>query len=821
MLATIFRSVIRQARRHPLYVGLNVFGLALGIGVFLALALLVRFEYSYNSGLKDVDCLVRVDGISTEPGTARAEYDSVTFRALPFLRQDFPEIVDAARIKPEDVQIKQKDELASLDATLADPSILRMFGIRLAAGRDDALTRPDGLVLSGAAATRLFGTSDVLGRTVTIDRSGVISKHVVTAIMNRARGPNFLADLEMIIPIPPEDERTRSCFTSWGSDCGSVYLRLRRPSDIASVQSRLRDFIIRRASGSGSDDSSLGTHPEETFALNLLPMRNARFYDANVVEASNGADRNVIDGIGLVGLLALALACANTVNLSTARSVLRAREVAIRKTLGGMRSALFAQFVGEAVVLTAISGVLGLALCEVLVPEAATLTGESLAIPYGFVLAVLPLIVLGCGMASGIYPALVLSGTRPAAVLAAAKMPSGGRAAVRLRDGLVIAQFTIAVTIVIGMVVIHRQTGFLRSADSGFARSGLLIGRAIPIKDVTIQRRVREALRLVAGVQSVAYGKLAPNPNSTSQSDYSYVGSHGTIRVHLLRDVVDGGYWNTYRPRLIAGRWFDDIHGQDVWPTYGKDVHDAVGNVVINSTAALRFGFATPADAIGKVIDARWVHATIVGVVADMRFGSPRDPVYPGVIAYDPLKGRPYEGPIPAVRFTGVPEQEMERRLDRAWTSVLPDVSAHFQAANERMEDYFRADEQRGRIFALGAVAAVVIAALGLYGLAAFAAARRLHEIGIRKTLGATSGQVIALLLRDFLRPVIIACVIACPIGWAIMRDWLSGFDERITLGPVSFLIAVAGALAIATLTVLGQTLRLSRAEPARALRAE
>jgi len=818
MLGNIFKGVIRQMRRHPLFVGLNVLGLGLGIGVFLTLALIVRYEYGYNSGLADVDRLARVDTVASNAGIPPAEYEALTFHALPFLRQDFPEIVDTARFEPEDIQIRQNGAFVTFNSMLTDPSYLRMFGIRLTAGTDNALNRPDGLVLSAVAAKRLFGNADALGKIVTVDRSGTISRHTITAIMKGAPGPNFLSDLEMIIPIPPEDGRNAPCFKNWGSYCGMVYLKLSRPSDIASIQSRLRDFVMRRASG--TDSNSIGNHPERTYALNLVPLREARFYDGHIAYASNGADRNVIDGIGVVGLLALALACTNSVNLATARSVLRAREVAIRKTLGGTRATLFAHFIGEAIVLAALSGVIGLALCELLVPQVASLTGEDITIPYLFILALLPVVVLGCGLASGAYPALVLSGTRPASVLAAAKMPSGGRSAARLRDGLVVAQFAIAVTIVIGMVVIHRQTEFLRSADNGFNRSGLLIGSSIPTNDLATLRRMREALRTVPGVQSVAYGILAPRPNNKNRWNYAYDGPHGRVVVQLLRDVIDGGYQNTYRPQVVAGRWFDILHGQDEDP----DQHEhpqAVANMVINATAASKFGFAKPDDAIGAIIDSDGWKARIIGVIADMRFESPRQPVYPEIIVYNSLKDHAPGQSIPAIRFSGVPEQEMERRLDRAWSGVLPDVYTHFQAPNERMEDYYRADEQRGRIFTLGAVTAVVIAALGLYGLAAFAAARRLHEIGIRKTLGATSGQVIALLLRDFLRPVAIACVIACPIGWAIMRDWLSGFDQRIALGPMAFVIAVAGALAIATLTVLGQTLRLSRAEPARALRTQ
>ncbi|MFW7269071.1 ABC transporter permease [Gluconacetobacter sp. Hr-1-5] len=820
MLGMTLRSVARQARRHPLYVGLNVLGLALGIGVFLTLSLLVRYEYSYNAGLLDVDRLVRVDMRSSEPGTATREYEAVTFRALPFLRADFPEIEDAVRIESDTLQVRRDGDFVHFDAAHVDPSFLRVFGARLVQGTGDALARPDGLVLSETAAKRVFGTSDVLGRALTVDSDGEMSRHVVTGIMRGVAGPNFLAGTEMLVSIPANDEKSRACYLHWGSSCGSVYLKLHRSADIASVEARLRDFVIRRASGSDGDEASLGPHPEKTFALVLVQMRAARFHDAHVIDASNGVDRNVIDGIGLIGVLALALACANAVNLATARSLLRAREVAIRKTLGGTRRALFLQFMGEALFLTAGAGALGLALCEMLVPEVASLMGEGLAIRYGFVLGMLMLVVVGCGLACGVYPALVLSGYRPAAVLAAAKMPSGGRGAARLRDGLVIGQFAIAVTIVIGMVVIHRQTDFLRSADQGYERSGLLIGSLIPSDDIAVQRRLREALRAVPGVQSLAFGMLAPRPGIRNQWNYTYDGAHGTASVVLLRDMVDAGYRDVYRPRLLAGRWFDPARGQDETPDYRRDPQ-AIGNVILNATAVAKFGFATPADAIGKVIDSDHWMARIIGVIADVRFESPRQPVFPGILFFNSLKENRYNSPIPAVRFAGVPAMEMEKRLRRAWADVLPDVAGQFQTPEQRLDVYYRGDEQRGRIFTLGAVAAMVIAALGLYGLASFAAARRIHEIGIRKTLGATGGQVMGLLLCDFLRPVAFACVLACPAGWLIMRGWLSAFDERIALGPAAFVIAVGGALAIATLTVIGQALRLSRVEPARALRAE
>jgi len=820
MLTTILRSVIRQARRHPLYVGLNVFGLALGIGVFLALLLLVRFEYSYNSGLADVERLFRLDTIASNPGTETREYAGTTFYALPFLRQDFPNIENSVRFEEDAFQVRLNGTLVLFRGAFVDPSILEVFGLRLLSGQLDALNRPDGLVLSQNAAKRIFGTSDVLGRTVTVDNHGQMSRHIVTAVTDGVVGPNFLSDFEMMIPISTEHEKSSHCYSRWGSDCGNIYLKVRHAQDQASIQSRLRDFVMRRASGPDDSDIGLGPHPEKTYALALAPLRNGRFYDAHVVASDDGVERNVIDGIGLVGLLALALACANAVNLATARSVLRAREVAIRKTLGGTRRALFMQFIGEALVLTIVGGVLGLALCELLVPGIASLTGENITMSYGFVLAVLPLIILGCGLASGLYPAIILSGYRPARILAAARMPSGGRMAGRLRDGLVIGQFAIAITIIIGMLVIHQQTEFLKRADQGFVRSGLLIGSAIPSEDIATQKQLRDRLASVPGVLAVTYGMLAPNPDNKSQTTFTYDGPSGQVRVHLLQDRGDENYFRVYQPRMLSGRWFDASRGQDSRPDYTKSP-TAMTNVVLNQTATTRFGFAKPAEAIGKVIGDGGRSATIIGVMADLRFESPRQSVYPEIMTFNPYLTTPFPHPIPAVRFSGVPVPEMERRLGLAWSSVLPDVEGHFQTADARLEKFYRGDEQRERIFTLGAVAAVTIAALGLYGLSAFAAARRVHEIGIRKTLGATSLQVMMLLLRDFLRPVIIASLIACPIAWAIMRDWLSEFDERISLGPTSFIIAVGGALMIAGLTVLGQTIHLARAEPARALRAE
>lgn len=823
MIAAILRSISRQARRHPLYVGLNVFGLALGIGVFLTLALVVRFEYSFNTGFVDADRLARMDEHWSEPGTTPFESADVSFRALPFLKQDFSEIEDAVTFTATNLNVQKNGQFTHFSGRMTDPEFFRMFSLRLVQGNPDtALTRPDGLVLSRQAAMTVFGKSDVLGKTVEINRIGQKSTYSVTGVLGDVPSPGLLDNVDMLLPVPTQDRVTRSCFLFWASSCGEILLKFHKHDDIAAVNARLSDFVLHRASGTAEDQISIGADGKRLYALSVVPLKETHFHDSQVEDAGNSAEQYVIDGIGLIGLLALILGCANTVNLATARAGLRAKEVALRKTLGASRFMLFTQFMGEAMVLSCIAGLSGLALCEICVPAIASVTGEAVRIDYYFIALLLPLVILGSGLASGLYPSLILSGYNPAAILAAARMPAGGRKATMLRNVLVVGQFSVAICIVICTLVIGRQTSFMRHASRGYIQSGLLIGQQMHSKDIEVQRHMLDTLHSLPNVTSVTLGELQPNPHSLTRTGFFYESPAGQVDVQMLRDRVSSGYRETYQPRLLAGRWFDATHGQDDGPSNAEfKSGNGNWNVIINSKASMSFGFKKPDDALGKIIREGAKHFTIIGVIDDIRFGSPRETVSPEILFFSSLQSTPFDDPVPAVRFSGVAPVLMSERLDRTWRILLPNIPSHFSPADKLMEEFYADDEQRGYLFTLGAVAALLIACLGLYGLAAFAAARRVHEIGIRKTLGATSGQTLALLLGDFLKPVLLACLLACPAAWLLMRQWLSGFDERIALSPAIFLFAVAGATLIATCTVLGQTLHLARAEPARALRAE
>lgn len=444
----------------------------------------------------------------------------MSFKALPFLKEDFPEIEDAVAFIPTGLHVQKNGQLTHFSGEITDPAFFRMFSLRFLHGDPaTALARPDGLVLSRKTAMTLFGKDDILGKTVDITRIGHKNTYIVTGVLASIPTPGFLDGADMFLPVPPQDRLARTCFLFWGSSCGSILVKFHRHDDIAAVNARLSDFVLRRAVGTAEEQISPRTLDNKAYSLSLVPLRAMHFYDATVEDTENSAELYVIDGIGLIGLLALILGCANTVNLATARAGLRAKEVALRKTLGASRIALFGHFMGETMMIALIAGLTGLALCEAGTPVIASMTGEAIKVDYQFIALLLPPVILATGLASGLYPALILSGYQPAAVLAAARMPAGGRRAAVLRNTLVVAQFSVAICIVICTLVIDRQTSFMQHAYRGYTQSGLLIGQQIHSEEIGLQRRMLDTLRTSTRSDLRYFWRIATRPEFAHPHD--------------------------------------------------------------------------------------------------------------------------------------------------------------------------------------------------------------------------------------------------------------------------------------------------------------
>jgi putative ABC transport system permease protein len=397
-----------------------------------------------------------------------------------------------------------------------------------------------------------------------------------------------------------------------------------------------------------------------------------------------------------------------------------------------------------------------------------------------------------------------------------------------VREGLVVCQFTVAIAFTIATAVIVSQTRYLRHADIGFDREGLIVVSSFDLGEVTAAQRASllTAWRALPHVASATAGDIGPGiDESTAAGDFKRPGQPGD-GVELNWVSAGPDFFQTYGARLIAGRLPDVRHGEDY--TVGASGvglgSGATPNVVLNALAVRALGFKSAAEAIGATVLAGadvgngYAPLKVIGVVRDIRFRSPRAPV-PPTLYYG--RSGDLDEAAAGVRYAGADEATILRELSGAWRRLVPGVPFLAHTSNESLGRYFEKDDQQGRLFTLGAGLAVLIGCVGLYGLASFNTARRVKEIGIRKTLGASTSDILKLLVGQFLRPVILANLFAWPLAWWAMTNYLSGFDQRIALTPIYFLAATALTLLIAVATVGGQAYAVARAEPARALRHE
>jgi putative ABC transport system permease protein len=815
-LLTLYRSLTRQG----LYTALNVFGLAIGIAVCLVLGLIVQYESSFNSWMPNANLTYRIDTIWRFPGEEPREGADSSFVVLPLLLADSNRIEAGTRMMPRSHPVIVGNTIDTEDVGYTDPNFLDVIGVKLLEGdRAQALSSPTKVVISRATAEKYFGTVRALGRTLTISEDGKQRSFTVSAIMENIPGNSTLEKLPLLTPLTPAVEQDVQAFKRWGSSSGETFLRFRTASDAASVASGLRDFVARRAAGAGNNQE--GTHPENHLALSLVSFADAHFHDLNVENtAVPGSDRRVVASLGAIGGLALLLAAINYINLATARAGLRAREVALRKVMGATRRLLLVQFLGEAIALSLFAGLIGLALAELAVPIVNALGGWAMRIDYAEIVPLLVALGVVLGLGAGAYPALLLASYRPALVLAAARTPGGGRMGTRLRNLLVLMQFAGAIGFAICTCVIDRQAAFLRNADRGFRQDGLIIVKSLSAQELLARQNViLDALRQVPGVISVTSSNREPDSEDTEATDVGRAGLAQTNR-HFISEIVGRDYFRTYDIRLLSGRVFDDAHpSDDMKGDFGADRTLAT---VINARAASALGFATPEAAIGQTM---WAGARagkkpllIIGVVQDVRFMSPREAVSPQFYVYE-THGIP--DAQAAVRIDAARHDDIMHALQTAWRRVAPAVPFQADTANGRLAEFFRPDQQHARLFSAGAILAILIACLGLYGLASFSTVRRVKEIGIRKVLGARRVDVLWLLVSQFCRPVLAANIIAAPIAYVAMRGFLAGFDQRIGLSPLFFVDACLGSLTIAVLTVLGQAIHVAGADPSKALRHE
>jgi putative ABC transport system permease protein len=822
----------RALAKNRTYAFINIFGLAIGMAACLMILLFVRYEMSYDKWLPNSERVFQVQQWFRDPGTGEeAKLQMAPFATKAALLKDFPQIEKAVyALSSVPVFLKDGQASSTEDYLYVDDNLLDVIDLPLLHGSRSALDRVNTALLSRSEAVARFGTDNAVGRTMTVISKGKRFDYQVGGVFEDVPKNSHLRINALVrIDFPSYMAQEAQFLTCWGCQGGYVYAKLRPGADVGAIRAAMPAWEKRNIPDENSGEARFNAG--EAGDWHFVNVADVHLGEGKEAPMAPGNDRGTILTFAIVALLILAMAMVNFTNLATARASQRAREVALRKVLGANRRQLIVQFIGESILVAALAMVIALALVELLLPSFSAFLDADIRLDYlgrgGIALPMLGLVLLVGGL-GGLYPAFFLSRFQPATVLKANKSASEGDGTGRLRAALVVGQFAVSIGLIICTAIVYLQTSYARSVDPGFDREHLVqIDGLNRYQLINSGRAIAERMKRVEGVVAVGRSTIAVATDGQNNTQVMVPGNPKPVLIGLYQ--VDPGFREAMGIKLIAGRWFDQNRPLDDMtipfpppPEQQKALTARGGNVVVNESGARRLGFAHPRDAVGKQIKAGLVQqefglvpVTIVGVVSDARFRSVRQPL-DDILFINADAGHQWL----VVRYKGDP-RAMRARLEAAWRTITTEVPFEADFSEDVVAELYEAEDARAKTFAGFALLSVVVGCLGLFGLAAFTAERRTKEIGIRKVLGARSRDIVRLLVWQFSKPVIVANLIAWPVAWWVMRDWLNGFDARIPLGPTPFLLAALLALTIAIGTIAGHALRVARSNPIHALRYE
>jgi putative ABC transport system permease protein len=828
MFRNYLTVALRNIVRYKLYSVINIAGLSVGLACTILIVLFARDELSYDKWIAGSANLWRVELTYHIPGRSDPIRTAQTSMPLPVaMRDQIPEVRSATRLVREFFTLTAGDRQFQEKIGVVDPNFLNVVPLPLVTGDPrNVLSRPENIVIAESAARKYFGDANPIGRTLTTGRGGcgedtrcantVVILKVVGVMRDLPHNTQF--DFDFIIPNTSLADRIdQNLKKSWLSNYNSFgYVTLAPGSDPAAVLAKLKPILNR------SVDFSAATNIK-ILGSKVTEPRLTHFQDAHLNTDTYGGMKPagswaMVYGISIIGLLILLVACFNFMNLATARATMRAHEISLRKCFGATRNQIIMQFLGESVLIAMMALVFALALVEILLPTYSAFLGAPLELHYfqdwKLSFGILAVTVVS-GLLSGLYPAMVLSRFRPADVLRANK--TGGSGSGTLRSILVVLQFAVSITLGIVAFVVFQQIDYARSIDLGFRRDNIVLtntgGRLTEDGD----RSFTQVLERGPGVTEVARTSFIPFHGNNSALPVQRPGDTEFLSPNQIS--VTQNYFHLFDIELLAGRVLQDNREEDSGYEGPGGVGDWVKNeghnFMVNASLARALGYA-PTDIINKIFVVGKSHMRVVGVVADTLSEGVRAPALQTAYVHEVSNL-----PTIVVRIAPSRTQEALAYIDKTTRSFVHGVAVQRVFLDDNYNRLYQADQKQGTMFAIFVGVAILIACLGLFGLAAFTAGRRTKEIGIRKVFGARNRDVVFLLLWQFSMPIIIANLIAWPIAWYYLHEWLNGFSYRITLNPLYFVGVSVIALLIAWLTILGHALRVARANPILALRYE
>jgi putative ABC transport system permease protein len=835
MFRNYIMAALRNLARNRLYAAINIVGLAVGLCAALLIALFVRDEYSYDRffpGYRDVYLLTETEDM-VDRRLPRQRLDSSFPDLAAKLSMQFPQMATVARIMTADNPPHIRHGQVEADETgflWVDPSFFRIMPLKSLAGDlQTALATPASVVLTRTAARKYFGRDKPLGELLEVNPAMGSDAAKVSTAFNT---PHSMRVTAVIEDLPSNSYLKGEVFGSslaaysqfalydLTPDQGPLralgnytFIRLRPGTLVQQMQQELSAFATHNSS------TSTVYPPGFTIELDLTPIGDLHLSPPGAYAMSPRGDRTLLAGLVAIAVLIITSASFNFVTLMTARATQRAIETGIRKAAGALRSQLMIQFLGEAVIYVAMAMVLAIATSEVLLPWMNSVLKQKIAFNYlgdPALLGALLVTTVGLGLMAGAYPAFVLSAYRPAAVLKGTLVQ--GTTGGNVRRALVALQFAIMIGLGITAATIWRQTLFSLNSQLRVDGSSILL---IDEACAPSGRAFRDRLASVPGVARAACANEAALFNGGMIVSAQVQGGAATP---MVSGAVDYGTLEFYGMRPLAGRFFDHNHGEDGRLVGGETAGNP--SIVLNETAMRKLGFNSPSQAISKIVTwnrRRWSanpspgttgQSEIIGVSPDFALDTRRQ-VLPQILYVDPISFS-----VLSVRLIGSQIPVALAGIDAAWSQVMH-TSIHRRFLNQSLQEKYADIILQGTAITLGAGLAVVIAALGLFGLSAHSAEQRTKEIGIRKSMGAGTGDIMRLLMWQFTKPVLWANLIAWPSAWFLMSRWLQGFAHHVNMQPQLFAASSALALVIALLTVSIHCWLVARAKPVAALRYE
>jgi putative ABC transport system permease protein len=820
-------TALRNLVRHKLYSFINIAGLTVGLTCAIFIILFVRDQLSYDRWIPGTENLYRLEETVMLPGKPPGMSARVPFAAAQAMLEQIPEVQARTRLirKSATILLGNRQFPETVDAV--DPNFLQVIRLPLVAGDPATVfAKPDSAVLSQTTARKYFGTDSAVGKTIVLSRQQCDATYqnckmqqqalIVTGVL-RDLPHNTQLKADVMMPnTSTASPVNREMRESWGWTSGWGYVRLAPGADPNVVLAKFKTVIDH--SVNPMTMVNIKERGSDLLQARLVPFADAHLSTDRFGGMTPPGSWTMVYGFSAIGALILLMGCFNFTNLATARAMMRAREIALRKVVGAKRIQLIVQFLGEALVTACVALVFALALTEILLPLFGRVLGLPIEVHYVQDWQLL-LFIIGvsavAGLLSGAYPALVLSAFRPAAVMRSSSGASQG--AGLTRTALVVLQFAVSIGLGIAVAVIFAQISFTRNVDLGFHKEAVVDVNIGNIPPSTADSMAR-ALRTSSSIADAAISDAVPFSDDHNDTSAHAPGATSSEQFALVPASPE--FMHVYDIKLLAGRLLSDqriADGLTPDQVEGRDVQPA--NVLINAIAARRLAFS-PQEAVGKILilDAFGHNKlTIVGVVADIKEDGPKNAVVGTMYMYRRLHP---QGHL-SVRIREGHVQDALSVIDRTWRSFAPSIAIQRHFLDDDYDRQFQADERQGTLFGIFVGIAIFIACLGLFGLAAFTASRRTKEIGVRKVFGARVSDVVVLLLWQFSKPVLIANLIAWPLAWYYLHNWLQGFAYRITLSPVYFLGAGAVALLIAWATVFVHAKRVADANPIHALRYE